>query len=112
MGVISCRISVCYFPLPLVPSRRGRGKFTFYETIIYEKSESRCGKSCRPALGLLSVRPSLAIDDEPSLLPLDIVFFQIGELAHPETGVQEGLNGELLFEAFTGIGKPVDFIIA
>jgi hypothetical protein len=43
---------------------------------------------------------------------LDIVFFQIGELAHPETGVQEGLNGELLFEAFTGIGKPVDFIIA
>ena len=33
-GVISCRISVCYFPLPLVPSRRGRGKFTFYETII------------------------------------------------------------------------------
>ena len=36
MGVISCRISVCYFPLPLVPSRRGRGKFTFYETIIVE----------------------------------------------------------------------------
>ena len=33
VGVISCRISVCYFPLPLVPSRRGRGKFTFYETI-------------------------------------------------------------------------------
>ena len=33
MGVISCRISVCYFPLPLVPSRQGRGKFTFYEFI-------------------------------------------------------------------------------
>ena len=33
VGVISCRISVCYFPLPLVPSRRGRGKFTFYEFI-------------------------------------------------------------------------------
>jgi len=33
VGVISSRISVCYFPLPLVPSRRGRGKFTFYETI-------------------------------------------------------------------------------
>jgi len=33
VGVISCRISVCYFPLPLVPSRRGRGKFTSYETI-------------------------------------------------------------------------------
>ena len=36
MGVISSRISVCYFPLPLVPSRRGRGKFTFYETITHE----------------------------------------------------------------------------
>jgi hypothetical protein len=34
VGVISCRISACYFPLPLVPSRRGRGKFTFYEFII------------------------------------------------------------------------------
>ena len=33
VGVISCRISGCYFPLPLVPSRRGRGKFTPYETI-------------------------------------------------------------------------------
>ena len=33
MGVISCRISACYFPLPLVPSRRGRGKFTFYDSI-------------------------------------------------------------------------------
>jgi len=36
VGVISCRISACYFPLPLVPSRRGRGKFTFYEFIIYD----------------------------------------------------------------------------
>jgi hypothetical protein len=36
VGVISCRISACYFPLPLVPSRRGRGKFTFYEFIISE----------------------------------------------------------------------------
>jgi len=32
-GVISCRFSVCYFPLPLVPSRRGRGKFTSYDSI-------------------------------------------------------------------------------
>jgi hypothetical protein len=23
VGVISCRISACYFPLPLVPSHRG-----------------------------------------------------------------------------------------
>jgi len=32
--VISARISVCYLPLPLIPSRRGRGKITFYEFII------------------------------------------------------------------------------
>jgi len=38
VGVISCRISVCYFPLPFFPSHRGRGKFTFYETIIIEKT--------------------------------------------------------------------------
>ena len=49
VGVISCRISVCYFPLPLVPSRRGRGKFTSYETINKEglvksrlTGENRC----------------------------------------------------------------------
>ena len=40
MGVISCRISVCYFPLPLVPSRQGRGKFTFYETILIVNGEN------------------------------------------------------------------------
>ena len=35
--VISCPISACYFPLPLVPSRRGRGKFTFYEFILTKR---------------------------------------------------------------------------
>jgi len=39
VGVISSRISVCYFPLPLVPSRRGRGKFTFYDSIMKEGLE-------------------------------------------------------------------------
>jgi hypothetical protein len=43
VGVISCRISVCYLPLPLVPSRRGRGKFTFYETILFAPGDESPG---------------------------------------------------------------------
>jgi hypothetical protein len=39
VGVISCRIFACCFPLPLVPSRRGRGKFTFYEIVINGRLE-------------------------------------------------------------------------
>ena len=35
MGVVSNRITVCYFPLPLIPSRQGRGKFTFYEVVNF-----------------------------------------------------------------------------
>jgi len=35
VGVISDRIPGCYFPLPLIPSRQRRGKFTFYEFIKY-----------------------------------------------------------------------------
>jgi len=29
-------ITVSYFPLPLVPSRQGRGNWTFYEAVNYE----------------------------------------------------------------------------
>jgi len=33
VGVVSCRIQSCLFPLPFVPSRQGRGKGTFYEGV-------------------------------------------------------------------------------
>jgi hypothetical protein len=33
VGAISDCISGCSFPLPLIPSRKGRGKCTFYENI-------------------------------------------------------------------------------
>ncbi|MFH2120031.1 MAG: hypothetical protein ABIJ25_06495, partial [Pseudomonadota bacterium] len=33
VGVISDCISGCNFPLPLIPSRKGRGKLTFDEVI-------------------------------------------------------------------------------
>ncbi|MBU4583306.1 MAG: hypothetical protein KKH02_13000, partial [Proteobacteria bacterium] len=36
VGVISDCISGCNFPLPLIPSRKGRGKLTFDEVIILE----------------------------------------------------------------------------
>ena len=31
VGVVSNCIAVCYFPIPFIPSRQGRGIFTFYE---------------------------------------------------------------------------------
>ncbi len=43
MVVISGRISVCYSPLPSIPSRQGRGSVTFYEFIkvrILEKAQA------------------------------------------------------------------------
>src|SRR4030042_818144 len=35
-GVVSDRIPMGDFPLPLIPSRLGRGKFTFREVVISE----------------------------------------------------------------------------
>ena len=37
MGVVSDGIPICYFPLPLIPFRLGRGKFTFYYSVIIDE---------------------------------------------------------------------------
>ena len=65
-----------------------------------------------PALGLFAIRPAFTVNDKPALLPKDVVFFQIGQLAHPQARVQEGPDDELFIEGLTGIGEPVDFVVA
>jgi len=41
VGVINVWILSCLFPLPFVPSRQGRGKWTFYELVKrYEYAEN------------------------------------------------------------------------
>ena len=35
MGVVNGWIQSCLFPLPFIPSRQERGKWTFYETIKF-----------------------------------------------------------------------------
>ncbi|PIP07791.1 MAG: hypothetical protein COX51_05815 [Syntrophobacteraceae bacterium CG23_combo_of_CG06-09_8_20_14_all_50_8] len=38
--VISDRISICYFPLPLIPSRKGMENVTFYEPVKFQRSQT------------------------------------------------------------------------
>ena len=41
MGVVSGWIQSCLFPLPFVPSRRGREKWTFYGAVKIRREENR-----------------------------------------------------------------------
>ena len=61
--------------------------------------------------GLSPYGTPFAINDEPALLPLDIVFGKMGKFAHFETGIQEGPDEKFLLKSLTGIDEPVSLIV-
>ena len=60
--------------------------------------------------GIFPIRTSTAIDNKPSLLPLEILFAQMRKFAHPKAGLKEGPDNEAFIKRLIGIGEPVAFI--
>jgi hypothetical protein len=56
------------------------------------------------------VGTALAINDD-ALLPLDILFFEVGRLAHPEANVQRSPDDKFLLKGLAGIDNAVSFMV-
>ncbi len=77
MGAISDCISGCSFPLPLIPSRKGRGKCTFDESINFGLTKKIINYSIPRYSSVNDVASGLANDLEQVTLSLHPVLKRI-----------------------------------
>ena len=50
-------------------------------------------------LGFFSVRPALAVDADRSLLPLDLLFIEGGELRYSKSGLQQSIDAKFFLQS-------------
>jgi hypothetical protein len=58
-----------------------------------------------PALGFGAVRSALAVDGQPLLLPVNIVFPEPGQLCDSEARIEQGPDHQLFLVRSAGVGQ-------
>jgi len=61
--------------------------------------------------GLLAERAALAVDQEPAILPEDVLLGKAGELRDTQAGIEQGGYDDFLDPGAAGVGKPVGVFV-
>jgi hypothetical protein len=62
------------------------------------------------SFGELAIRPTFAVDHQPVVLPVEVVFGEVGQFRHPQAGIQERPDDEFFCMGVAGVGQSVGFI--
>lgn len=79
------------------------------EVVLKDRSKA-IGEGDYPNLGAFAIGAAFAFDPDSSLLPLDLLTAEAGELANPKAGLEQAPNAELLAGGLGGVEEPISFL--
>ena len=86
------------------------GELLLEGEVVLQQGPYPAGHRHDAELGPLAVGAALAPDAELPLLPEDVLGGEIAQLAHEESGVEQGPDDELLGRRLAGIGQAVGLL--
>lgn len=78
--------------------------------VVREDGEGALGEGDYAALGLLAERAALAVDQEPAVLPEDVLFSEAGELRDTQAGIKQSEDNDFLHAGAAGVGEAVGVV--
>ena len=79
--------------------------------VIGQDGEGSFGERHNAAFCFLAERAALAVDQEPAILPEDVLFGEAGQLRDAQAGVQESRDNDFLDSGAAGVGEAVGVLV-